>query len=520
MAGLASLPAELFLIVLLSLDVKAVVCCRAVSKAWYSLFTQPRYLQYYLKRLYPRTRESRLLESGNCVGGTPTHEIRKLFDCAASRYYHLLRGDPRSIKIYSLHEPRQYRALHRTAFYAHQSQSSSEFFQPEDTLPWAYDDGILVYQPDNKPYLMFLDIEWETSHPLPFSLLGKPIRNIRIQCKIIVIEWVKIGPGNEAGHFAAAFDITGDSFSGHDTVFLGTWCTGPLSTMEIDEVCFHSSHNRHHYALYTGASGYVEFFTCGEGCLDGLKIWDISDLKAPDSHSDCIVEPDDRKMSDDYWGFINAPMRFDPRQSSSYALPPLVAEFNAPILRFYDSLEMIAPTLQGLSINSESGIVDIVENIFHGEAYEDEDVPYDSTTIVTSIPFIGHGPWWRREVQTHVFPYRGHDTLESSPLKTRAALPYLHVAEVFDDVSGVGFRLSMKPREQGGGGTPEYVIYIDLPGHELDVDGLEMEDDLGTIIGDSCKIRGDERILIGQYGGMELFILRFDRPEVREYLED
>lgn len=102
------LPRELFWMVLDSLGGSDIVRCRRVSRLWNEAFGDPANLIPLLKKLFPLAAEVRELYAShdyNLLAETNDSSYwRALFDRIASRYEHLGRGKPKSIRRHRLCE--------------------------------------------------------------------------------------------------------------------------------------------------------------------------------------------------------------------------------------------------------------------------------------------------------------------------------------------------------------------------------------------------------------------------------
>lgn len=124
---------------------------------------------------------------------------------------------------------------------------------------------------------------------------------------------------------------------------------------------------------------------------------------------------------------------------------------------------------------------------------------------ITSIPLIGDGPVWRRDVGYILSPYRGSNGLQTKPLGLLCKqFWYTVISEVYDRNSKAGFALHLSPL--GWPFDSRIYMSIQTPYSRI----VLKPDDVFELAGRG-KICGNEKFVIGENANRELVIWRFDR---------
>ncbi|KAL2374757.1 F-box domain-containing protein [Blastomyces gilchristii SLH14081] len=161
----------------------------------------------------------------------------------------------------------------------------------------------------------------------------------------------------------------------------------PLS----DRDRFYSSHNGTHYVLYTWQPNRSLYTADEDAPIESLFVWDMP-------------EPSDYRASID-------PSSLHKPSSSG---PFVVAKFNLRDLDFYSVRQRGAPKMIRLDIDSETNVLDITESINPEYQIELSNMP---DVQVTSIPFLSHGPVWRRHLELRIPPYRGNTSMYNRSIR-------------------------------------------------------------------------------------------------------
>lgn len=498
-AGLPSLPRDLFLIVLSYLDFMDVIYCRRVSKSWRSAFSNSENLYPLLKWTFPFAREVRELEADLLSGQGPTIPIhdgywRRLYDQVATRYFHLSRGIPRSIERFPVWLNYTFQPEIKSQVYPvepwdiHKSHPFEKVDFAFASSSWTYEDGLLVYPSATDLCLVLRDLETSRSFNVPFPVERRVIRRFRLQDRVLVVEWAEPEAFHWLNnidsvhrHFASAFDVN-QAPNGWDIVFRNEWKIMFLGHPLSDRDRFHSSHNKTHYAMYAWQPNRSLYTADEDAPLESLFVWDIS-------------EPSDYQPSEDPAGHQKAATG-----------PVLVARFSFRELEFYSVRQRGAPGMMRLDINSETGVIDIAENTcISGHASSWFPSSWSPHATVTSIPFIGQGPCWRRDVGLNFPPYRGGSSMQARPVSSNCHW-YMCVSEVIDEKSEVIYTLHFDSRTWLQGKQSPLHLSIKTP-----FGGCTIDDSLAAEISFKGNIHGDERFVIGENDRKEVVVLRFDR---------
>lgn len=512
-------PRDIFFIILCYLEPWDIIRCRRVSRPWLNAFSNSQNLSPILKRNFPFAREVReLRENHSAISGTPETATnyneeedrwRAAFDRVAARYYHLDHGKPRTIQKYAIWKsdpkdsyekwcPVQPWECHGS----HRRGGVIDFlFEPSPF--WTYDDGLLVYASDQERCILILDLETNRSFRVPFKADGRVIRRLRLQQRVLAIEWAEPDAfhwlnGHDIlhRHFASLFDVnpSADAAAQEDweitfrnelkIMFLGY----PLS----DRDRFFSSHTGTHYAIYAWQPIRSLNTADGDAPIESLFVWDISQ---PSSY-----RPSEYPSGTNY---------------EDEDGPKIIARFGFRDLEFYSVRQRGVPSMIRLEIDSEAGTLDITDNTRIGtrgvlDHYlwpPSLQSPEELTPIVyiTSIPFIGHGPCWRRKTGTRYPPYRGNTSLQTEPFTAEGSSWYAGLSEAADEKAQVYHSLYFYS-ERSQWDSMRMLLNVRTPRSQATIEYSTVSE-----IGFKGRISGDERFVIGQNAENEVVVFRFDK---------
>ncbi|KAL1848642.1 hypothetical protein Plec18170_007952 [Paecilomyces lecythidis] len=351
---ICTLPQELFLMILSSLQPPDVIRCRRVCKSWYNVFGNPSNLMPLLKKWYPLAKEVRELREKTI----PSHldlkdedyyHWQRIFDRVISRYDHLARGQPRSTRVFSLcRDDNSSKWFRVPPWDSHGSHLSGRVDFIFKQAFWTYEDGLLVYPSSVHRSLVLLDLDTDATFVVPFPINNKVIRRVRIQDKLLVIEWAEPNVfhwlNDDDGvhrHFASSFDIR-PSDEGWDITFRNEWKIMFLGHPLSDRDRFFSSHNNTHYAIYAWQPNRSLYTADEDAPIESLFVWDISQ---PSSYRPSL-DPTGRQKEDE-----------------AGKGPTTVARFGFRDLGFYSVRQRGCPRILKLDINNEAGTVDITESV-------------------------------------------------------------------------------------------------------------------------------------------------------------
>ncbi|OAX81928.1 hypothetical protein ACJ72_03727 [Emergomyces africanus] len=480
-----------------------VIYCRRVSKSWNVTFGNPFNLYPFLKRTFPLAREIRrhhqdiLLKNEWAI---PPHDDRwrELFNQVSARYFHLRYGKPQSIEKYKVwpnytHNIRPGSRLFPVPpWEAHSSHMKSKPDRIFEDCLWTYEDGLIVFVSLDNKCILLLDLEMSKTFQVPFEMDYRVIRRIRCQDRLLVIEWAEADAFHWLNaldsvhrHFASSFDITASTAGGWDISFRSEWKIMFLGHPLSDRDRFYSSHNRTHYVLYAWQPNRSLYTSDEDAPIESLFVWDIS-------------ESSDYKPSTDPSSL---------RKTSSG--PSVVARFSFRDLDFHSVRQRGAPKLVRLDINSETGVLDIVESTCPDNGLVPFNAPCYPSVQVTSIPFLGYGPSWRRDLDIPIPAYRGNKSMYNRSVQSPD--PWCAcICEAADEEAQVFFNLQnpMWNSESVNHTAPRLEVTI-RASHMYTVSQLEPR--YSMEIDWKGHICGDERFVIGENKAQELVILRFDR---------
>lgn len=493
--GVPFLPRDLFLIVLGYLDLEDIIRCRRVSKTWCNAFGRPINLIPLLQQRFRHAREVRKLQGGGVfdhadLSSEDAREWRKVFDRLAARYCHLARGTPRLVRRFKLCQDRQDGSRQWfpvQPFNVHASNYWEAMFDLRFPHAfWTYEDGLLVYPDAQHSALLLMDVEADATFMVPFAISDRIIRRLRLQDRLLVIEWAESDPFhwvNESDqvhrHYATSFVIERtakgwkvDPWNEWKIMFLGH----PLG----DRDRFFSSHNRRYYVIYSWQPNRSLYTADEDAPIESMVVWDISQRTS--------YRPS-----------------LDPQGSVRDALPSygpsIVARFSFRELDFYSVRQRGCPSIVRLDID-RTGSIEITDNTFSRFASPgDGESRWKSKVQTTSIPFTGYGPCWQRDANVSFPPYRGNCELEAAPL-TRGYSWYRCLCEVTDPLAQVSFSLQIKGEDPDD--FRELELIIRTPVSEATMSPMGISE-----IAFTGKISGDERFVIGENSHSELVIFLF-----------
>ncbi|KAK2765374.1 hypothetical protein FQN54_008220 [Arachnomyces sp. PD_36] len=518
-SDISYLPQDIFFIVLNYLEPWDVVRCRSVSRSWQQAFSNPQNLGLILKQQFPLAREvRRIREDCDLSNGAPEgiysaendKRWRTAFDQVAARYYHLSRGKPRSTQKYDIWgnpgDPSRkwYPVQPWDSHKSHRMERVDYLFEPSSF--WTYEDGLLVYPSNGERHISLLDLESNKSYKVPFDTDGKVVRRLRIQQRVLVIEWAESaafhwlnGHDGVHRHFATLFDVV----PFHDSDASERWKVTFRNEIKImflghplgDRDRFFSSHNRTHYTIYAWQPNRSLYTADEDAPIESLFVWDIS-------------KPSTNRPSEDPSGY----------QSQEEDGPHIVARFGFRDLEFYSVRQRGVPAMIRLEVDSDAGTVDITENFCRQPQYTDfpspltpppgcatsPQFPWSTSVQITSIPFIGQGPCWRRKAGVSYPPYRGNSSMQTEPLSSGWHW-YADVSEAADRESQVFYSLRFYS-DSCRWDSMKILLTVWTPRSEATMDHLSTSE-----IAFKGRIAGDERFLVGQNSENQVVVFRFDK---------
>lgn len=501
---IAFLPEDIFHMILSYLDSVDVIRCRRVSRSWCDAFGNPRSLVPLLKRTFPRAREVRKLAQEGAFDNpdfTSEGQIRfwrNTFDQVAARYYHLARGKPRSVQKFrlcgefALGSLQLFQVMPWDHHSSHYPEWGELMFKHAF---WTYEDGLVVFPSEEDRSLVLLDLETGETFMVPFVLTDKVVRRIRLQDRLLVIEWAEPEAfhwlNDSDGvhrHFATSFDLYKYG-RGWDIIFRNEWKIMFLGHPLGERDRFFSAHSKNYYTIYAWQPNRSLYTADEDAPIESLFVWDIS--KASSYRPS--LDPTGR-MRDTIGG----------------EGPTIVARFSFRELGFYSVRQRGSPAIMRLDINSEANTVDITEVTYAGSPIGRNSYnPLEWTCRVqtTSIPFIGHGPCWRRDAGVVFPPYRGNSCMEIPPLSMTGHHPwYLGVYEATDEDAQVSFylRYCHSSVSEEGKFSARLALTIRTPNSET-----TLSDTASAALSEKGKICGDERFVVGENDSGELVVYRF-----------
>ncbi|KAL3492946.1 hypothetical protein BJX62DRAFT_93190 [Aspergillus germanicus] len=493
------LPRELFWMVADFLSPRDIVRCRRVSRLWNEAFGDSANLIPLLKKLFPLASEVRDLfadPAHTLQDSTDNQYWRSLFDQVASRYDHLSRGKPRSIQRHKLCEEFGINGDREWFQVQPWDMHASHLMQKVD-LPfsepfWSYDDGLLVYPSADHSCLTLMDMDSDRRFMVPFIITGKVIRRIRLQQRVLVVEWAEPKAfhwlNDSDGvhrHFASSFDVTKTS-SGWSISFRNEWKIMFLGHPLSERDRFFSTHSQTHYAIYIWQPNRSLYTADDDAPIESLSVWDIS-------------KPSSYRPSLDPTGRL--------REEGQDLGPHIVSRFGFRELGFYSVRQRGLPGIQWLNIVNGDQAIEIYENICTGPV--DRFVgpgEWTSQVCVISIPVSGLGPCWRRDLDLVLPPYRGNSSLQANPLTLGVCDEpwYTIISEAVDEKARVGFCLHLL--QSTWPFNLKASLSIRTSSSAITLKNYEIFELTGK-----GRIYGTERYLLGENSNRELVIYRFDR---------
>jgi hypothetical protein len=513
---IAFLPDELFHIILNYLDPVDVVRCRRVSRFWRAAFGNPRSLIPLLRRGFPRAREVRkLVQDGafddpDVVSEKSIRFWRKTFDQVTARYYHLARGKPRSIQKFKLCDEfeRESRQFFQVVPWDYHSSHFPEWAEPMyNQAFWTYEDGLAVFPSQEDRSLVLLDLESSETFMVPFILTDKIIRRLRLRERVLVVEWAEPEAfhwlNDSDGvhrHFATSFDLRKVGRRGWDITFRNEWKTMFLGHPLGERDRYFSAHNKNYYTMYTWQPNRSLYTADEDAPIEALSVWDIS-------------KPSCYRPSLDPTGRVRDTIGEDD------VGPSIVARFGFRDLGYYSVRQRGSPAIMRLDINSEAKTVDITEVTYTGSSPVGRRVYFNPLewscrVQTTSIPFLGYGPCWRRDVGVVFPPYRGNSCMDIPPLSmTDHNYPwYLGVYEATDEHAQVSFCLrychnkSLPTAEEAERQFPLRLAPLTI---RTPYSTTTLSELATAQLSAKGKICGDERFVLGENSSRELVVYRF-----------
>lgn len=481
------------------LGARDIVRCRRVSRSWNAAFGNPNNLAPLIKEFFPRAKEVRdlLASNGSEDSREPEDNVywRTLFDQVAARYDHLARAKSRSTQRYRLCDD-------------FGSQGEREFFevQPWETHAshlmqridcpfleafWTYEDGVVVYPSADNHCLILMDLNEGRSFMIPFIITGKVIRRIRLQKRLLVVEWAEPKAfhwlNDSDGvhrHFASSFEIARGE-TGWDIAPRNEWKIMFLGHPLSERDRFYSAHTNTHYVIYIWQPNRSLYTADDDAPIESLFVWDIS---KPSSYRPSL-DPTGQFSKDD-------------RDNG----PSIVARFGFRELGFYSVRQRGVPRIVRLDITNDAQAVEITENVCINPSDRlGGPGAWIADVQVTSIPISTYGPCWRRSPESALPPYRGNSSLQTAPLSPGVCYEpwYSVISCAADDEAGVGYILYIPPAS-----WPYLAIYLKIltPSSEV-----TLKQDGHTEFTGKGKICGNENYLIGESNSRELIVYRFDR---------
>lgn len=497
--GVSFLPRDIFWIVLRYLDPTDTVCCRRVSRSWNEAFGSPDNLAPLLKELFPRAKEVRELRddaTGDAQIPVDSSYWRKTFDRVAARYDHLARGKFRSVQRYKLCD--DFGVSGEREFFQvqpwenHASHLMQRVDCPFSEAFWTYEDGLLVYPSADHHCLVLLDLNEDRRFMVPFIIAGKVVRRIRLQKRLLVVEWAEPKAfhwlNDSDGvhrHFASSYEVT-RSVTGWSIAFRNEWKIMFLGHPLSERDRFYSSHTNTHYVIYIWQPNRSLYTADDDAPIESLFVWDIS-------------KPSSYRPSLDPTGRL--------RESEDDQGPSIVARFGFRELGFYSARQRGFPGIIRLDVTDDAQYVEITENICAG--------PMDrlvgpaewvSELHTISIPLFTDGPCWRRDSGRAFPPYRGNTSLVTAPLSFVASSPpwYTVISEATDEQAQVGYCLSLSPFSWPF--DLKMFLTIQTPSSCTTLKHEEI-----FALSGKGAIFGNESFLLGESDSRELVVYRFDR---------
>lgn len=487
------------------LEPRDVIRCRSVSRFWNEAFRDPANLVPLMRKWFPLAKEVRELVHNQtsldieCTDvDDDGHHWRETFDRIACRYDHLAQGKPKSIQKFKLSD--DFGVSGERGWFPVQpwENHASHLMQKVDDLffesSWTYEDGLLVFLSADHRCLVLEDLETDRRFMVPFIIRGKVIRRVRLQKRVLVVEWAEPKAfhwlNDSDGvhrHFASSFDVEEDSTGGWRVIPRNEWKIMFLGHPLSERDRFFSSHSKTHYVIYIWQPNRSLYTADDDAPIESLMVWDIS-------------KPSSYRPSLDPTGCLRVP-----GQDTG---PEQVNRLGFRELGFFSVRQRGLPVIQRLEVTDDAQAIEITETICTGPM--DRLVgpaEWTSEVQITSIPLTGEGPCLRRTITDVKFPpYRGSNGLQTKPLEFVACDGpwYTIVSETIDDQAQVGFCLHLSPFAWPF--VLSEFLSVRTPSSSVTVKPEDIYEITGR--GSVC---GNERYLVGENRNRELVVFRFDK---------
>lgn len=501
---MAYLPQEIFQMIIMHLEPVDLVRCRRVSPAWYRAFTNPVNLMQLLKQSYPSAREVRryfqqpeIPVSNGEIEGRTWETWRSIFDTVTERYYRLDHGMPRSMQKFDLctdedagNVREKYQYFSVPSWDNHSSHSGNRIDMLFEHAFWTYEDGLVVFPDRHEQCLMLLDLSTEEKFMIPFVTTDKVLRRLRLNDRLLVIEWAECEAFHWLNdrdrvhrHYATSFEVN-EAGRGWDIMLRNEWKIMFLGHPLGERDRFYSTHSRTHYAIYVWQPNRSLYTAEEDAPIESLSIWDIS-------------EPSRYRPSQDPTGQL--------KDTMGDTDPFIVARFAFRELDFHSVRQRGSPAIVRMDIDSSSNSISITEVRDAGRV-DYNTLEYAPKAQVITIPFIGQGPSWHREVQVLYPPYRGNCSMELSPWTVTSPWPcYWAICESTDAEAHVSFCISyLSSMTQAGYQVDPLMVTIHTPQAIV-----TLRHELAKELSYKGKICGDERFVVGENSENQLVVLNF-----------
>ncbi|XRM39871.1 hypothetical protein ABZX51_003204 [Aspergillus tubingensis] len=505
--GMALLPREIFWLILKRLEPGDVLRCRRVCKSWNEAFRIGANLLPMLKKRYPLAREVRQLASESAETlESPEYDthISKIFDHVTAKHDYLSRLTYRTMHKFKLSNdfgitgqknwfsvpPWEHHASH---LMQRVDRSFGETF-------WTYDDGLLVFPSAEHSCLVLMDMETDRKFMVPFIIVGRIIRRVRLQKRVLIIEWAEYIPyhwlNDSDGvhrHFATSFDVNRKE-DGWSVNFRNEWKIMFLGHPLSERDRFYSTHTSTHYAIYIWQPNRSLYTADEDAPIESLSVWDIS-------------KPSDYRPSLDPTGRL----RFESEGGEEDLGPTIITRLGFRELDFYGIRQRGLPMIQSLSITDDDQSIEILEGTCAGRSPQVL-IPdaWESEVWVTTIPIVGEGPRRRQRADFALPPYRGNCSLQTKPITFAICDEPWHsiVCESYDEQSQTGYCLYYEKQEW----PIEMALFLAVASPEYAPEpAIVLPGSMVTEFIGMGKVCGTEDYIIGQNRDRELVIFRFDR---------
>ncbi|KAI1436606.1 hypothetical protein GGR50DRAFT_649859 [Xylaria sp. CBS 124048] len=555
------LPYDLFLLIIGHLTAEEIIECQRLSRAWNFALTNGVVTRSLLRWHFPRVWEMRNAlreeqeEQEEGEGDHTTANLERVYQHVYHRHQRLRTAEPKRVeKIRN--------ATAATAKRDDDAHASFREVEPWDrrlefgggeneenitndnnnninyttvsTAPfqygntdWSLDDGLLVYRHSRSRYVV-RDLETNYREYIPFNVLKKTVRRLRLAEGVLVFEWCRIPCAVICAHFATAFDICrrrGRRFVVADrgTPFFHIrqrheWLIhahiGPRDR-------FFSAHTAKYYALYLwqqDGNRPVE----DDDTREQLMVWDIT---ATSSSSSPLYN---RRRS-----YVPGVNDDDDEEEAVHDTPQpqMLKIFKASDLAFLEILQGHEPTLREIYLDATSIYVHEEDHHWLTGVH----VPPATSLIprpslhevrATGFPLSGIGPRWFDKCSADGDEERSFCPRAGSARRLRRRgvslwpgwapcwrhedLPNVTVSEVVDKEAGV--RIAARRCFE----DTSLVSYVRRPesGEDEEKDEGEEEEEFfdeelwDQLLGKGM-IAGDERWVVGEDRKGEITVVRF-----------